>query len=359
MPKSLKSLITVSLLAALSACQAPRPVAPHQAISQAFQQAASPLGTQPRQADETALGLRLFFETRLSANNAMSCASCHQPGRGFSNAEPNALGVTGQRGNRNVPTIYGLSAYKSFFWDGRATSIEEQALGPIQNPIEMNLPIERAVAKLEALPYYRSRFKELYGSPVTGNGIARALASFERALQLKPSAYERFYNGDTDALTQEQANGMGIFGRQAHCSTCHKGPNFTDNQFHNIGVGFDRPNPDPGRQAITQNPEDFGAIRTPSLKQLTLTGPYMHDGSQKSLEDIIEYYDRGGNPNPNLSLEMNPLNLTPKAKTELLAFLRVLQSPGDNLTELAKLPGITLPGEPAPPMLQAALAQRR
>lgn len=347
----------------LAGCQAPagqlHAPAFNQLLQQNLRQSAAQMPVQNnslrRETAEVALGLRLFFEPKLSAGNRQSCASCHQPGRGFSNGEANAAGVNGQRGSRNVPTIYGMSAYKSFFWDGRAASLEEQALGPIQNPIEMNESLPNVVAKLEATPYYRQRFREVFGSGVTPDGIARALASFERALELKPSAYERYANGEMDAMNPAQLNGMGNFSRQAHCATCHKGFNFTDNKFHNIGIGFDRPNPDPGRQAITQAPEDFGAFRTPSLKQLRQTGPYMHDGSQKSLREIVEYYDRGGNPNPNLSNEINPLNLSEQVKAELVAFLEALQSPGDNLKELAQLPGVTLPNEPVPPMLHAAL----
>lgn len=348
-PPLVTSLSRLLLGAALlSSCAGARPTAPVGSFSQLSRTPAV------RNEGEVSLGLRLFFEPRLSANNAMSCASCHQPGKGFSNGEPNALGVAGQRGTRNVPTIYGMDAYTSFFWDGRAASLEEQALGPIQNPIEMNETLEHVVAKLSAVPYYQTRFREVFGTPVTPAGIARALASFERALTLKPSRHERFLDGDMSALSPEEISGMGIFGRQAHCSTCHKGNRFTDNQFHNLGVGFDKPNPDPGRQAISQNPADYGAFRTPSLKQMHLTGPFMHDGSQRSLEEVVDFYDKGGHPNPNLSEEIGPLNLSPKAKAELVAFLRSLESPGDNLKELARLPGVTLATEATPPAIAAA-----
>lgn len=301
------------------------------------------------------LGLRLFFEPKLSAGNRQSCASCHQPNRGFSNGEATAAGVTGQRGVRNVPTTYGLETYRSFFWDGRAATLEAQALGPITNPLEMNESLERVVAKLEADAFYRARFREVFQSPVSPQAIASALASFERALTLQPSAYERYANGEIDSLDPEAMEGMGVFGRRAHCATCHKGVQFTDNQFHNIGVGFDRPNPDPGRQAVTGNPAEHGAFRTPSLKQLHLTGPYMHDGSQRSLEEVIDYYDRGGHANPHLSNEMGPLDLSPQEKSQLLAFLRALQSPGDNFDTLARLPGVIRPGEVLPPQIAAHL----
>ncbi len=294
-----------------------------------------------------ALGLRLFFEPRLSAGNQMSCASCHQPGRGFSNGEPNAAGVNGQRGTRNTPTLYGVSHYQTLFWDGRSPDLEDQALAPIQNPLEMNESLPRVVLKLSELPYYRVKFQQIFGTAITAAGIAEALASFERALQLKPSAYDRYLEGQLDALTPEQERGMILFGRQAHCATCHKGLKMTDNKFHNLGVGMHQPQPDLGRFTVTRQPEDTGAFRTPSLRNIAQTGPYMHDGSLRTLEDVIEFYDRGGFPNPYLSHEMNPLDLSTQDKQDLLAFLRVLNSP-DNLRELAALPGVQLPGEPLP-----------
>lgn len=334
----------------VTACQAPASLPPRfpamlPALQAQSQERANDSG-------KVGLGLRLFFEPRLSANNRMSCASCHQPNKGFSNGEPNALGVTGQRGARNVPSIYGMKGYHSFFWDGRAQTLEEQALGPIQNPIEMNETLDNVVRKLESQPYYHNRFREVFGTGVSAQGIAEALVAFERALTLKPSPYERFMNGEVDALNESQLNGMTLFGRQAHCATCHSGLQFTDNKFHNLGVGYDRPNPDPGRFAVTQDPQDRGAFRTASLHQLSRTGPYMHDGSLRSLEEVIDYYDRGGIANPNLSLEMGPLNLLPEEKADLLAFLHALESPGDNLQELAHLPGVTQPGEAPPAFLQ-------
>jgi cytochrome c peroxidase len=303
------------------------------------------------------LGFRLFFEPRLSANNQMSCASCHQPQRGFSNAEPNAAGVTGQRGHRNVPTIYTTAWYKTQFWDGRSASLEEQALGPIENPIEMNEKLENVVRKLGELPYYRSKFQQTFGTAITPQGIAQALASFERALSQKPTPYDRFIDGDINALTPSQERGMIIFGRQAHCATCHKGLQSTDNKFHNLGVGMNQPKPDLGRFEVTRLAEDTGAFRTPSLRNVELTGPYMHDGSLRSLEEVIEFYVQGGIPNPYLSNEMNPLNLSGEDKADLLAFLKSLTA-GDNLKEIASLPGVQLPGERLPPALLSVRGSR-
>lgn len=352
---TLCSLLLSSLgLGMLSACQS-RPSLPLRSAVTSQRTYRSPLQAQSaagpshdQHSDKVALGLRLFFDPKLSANQQMSCASCHQPGKGFSNGEPTAAGVTGARGQRNVPSIYGMRHQQSFFWDGRALTLEEQALGPIQNPIEMNESLENVMRKLEASPYYRQRFRELYGGPASPQSLADALAVFQRAVELKPSAYDRFLAGDPNALSPQQLEGMSVFGRRAHCSTCHSGPQFSDQKFHNLGVGFDKPNPDPGRSAISGNSQDYGAFKTPGLRQLASTGPYMHDGSQRSLEEVIEFYDRGGHPNPNLDPEMNALNLLPEEKADLLAFLLALQSPGDNLKELARLPGVKLPTEPLP-----------
>lgn len=323
------------------------PIAPAQSV---FSELPIPPGNPLTQA-KVELGFRLFFEPRLSANHRMSCATCHQPRRGFSNGEPTATGVTGQRGQRNTPTIYLAGIYPELFWDGRARSLEEQALGPIQNPLEMNESLPNVVRKLSEVPYYRVKFQQTFGTPVTAQGIAQALASFERALRLKPSAYDRYLDGQMDALTPQQERGMILFGRRAHCATCHKGIQLTDKKFHNLGVGMDQPRPDRGRFEVTRHPEDTGAFKTPSLRNITQTGPYMHDGSLPTLEAVIDFYDRGGIPNPYLSQEMNPLGLSAEEKSDLLAFLQALTS-ADNLREIAALPGIKLPGEQLPDEIQ-------
>lgn len=288
------------------------------------------------------LGLRLFFEPRLSSRNTMSCATCHHPAKGFSNNEPNAAGVDGIRGNRNVPTVYTTAHHKSMFWDGRAESLEEQALGPIQNPIEMNETLPNVIRKLNEIPYYPQKFKQAFGTEITPAGMAQAIASFERALALYPSAYDRFQNGDDQALTESQKRGLELFSRKAHCMTCHKGVAMTDSKFHNLGVGLQQSKPDLGRFQITQNPEDWGAFKTPPLRNISQTGPYMHDGSLKTLEEVVELYNQGGHENPNLDREMRPLNLTSEEKGDLVNFMRALRS-RDNFTELVQLPGGRLP----------------
>ncbi|MDB5098644.1 MAG: Cytochrome-c peroxidase [Cyanobacteria bacterium RYN_339] len=275
------------------------------------------------------LGFRLFFEPMLSAGNKMSCASCHEPGRGFSNGEPTALGVAGQRGNRNVPTILAVGKNPYFFWDGRAATLEEQALGPIQNPIEMNAKLDDVVAKLAASKDYPPRFQAAFGTGVDAPGIAKAIAAFERALTLEPSPFDR---GD---LTPAQQRGRELFNGRGNCKMCHKGPNFTDTNFHTTGVGLDRPNPDAGRMAISKKRFDYNAFKTPTLRNIEQTAPYMHDGSLATLEEVVDYYDKGGNPNPLVDPEIVPLGLNAQEKADLVAFMKALTSPGTNIKEIA------------------------
>lgn len=297
------------------------------------------------------LGFRLWFEPRLSANNSMTCAHCHNQTMGFSNAQTNAAGVTGVRGARNVPTIYGSLYQHDTFWDGRAKSLEAQALGPIENPIEMNEKLDRVLQKLAGVPYYQQKFREVFNSAPSAEGIAKALASFERALTMAPTPYEKFQAGDQQALSPAQQRGMELFfSARTRCSACHQGSRFTNNLFVNIGIGMDKPNPDLGHFAVTNMPWDRGSFKTPTLLNVALTAPYMHDGSLSTLEAVVDHYDKGGIPNEALDPRIRPLQLTAQQKADLVAFLRSLSAP-DNLKALGKLPGIHLPA----PQLNALL----
>jgi cytochrome c peroxidase len=292
----------------------------------------APSGLKAAAVDDAAkveLGFRLFFDPRLAGNGKMSCATCHQPGHGYSNAEPTAMGIAGQRGSRNVPTILAIGKNPSFFWDGRAGSLEEQALGPIQNPVEMNARLEDVVARLAATDVYPPRFQAAFGTGVDAPGIAKAIAAFERALALDPSPF------DKGELTPAQQRGREVFNGRGNCKMCHKGPTFTDTNFHTTGVGLDRPNPDVGRYAITKKRSDYNAFKTPGLRNVEQTAPYMHDGSLATLEAVVDYYDRGGNPNPLVDREIVPLGLSVQEKADLVAFLKSLTSSGTNIKEIA------------------------
>ncbi|MGE3725262.1 MAG: cytochrome-c peroxidase [Candidatus Sericytochromatia bacterium] len=289
------------------------------------------------------LGARLFFEKALSGNNQMSCATCHDPRKGFSNGEANAVGIDGIRGTRNVPALFELASQPAFFHDGRTATLEEQALEPIQNPIEMHETLPQAMADLQAIPYYPSKFQAVFGSGISAEGIAQALASFQRALVLYDSAYDkRFYV--SGVFSPAMLRGYQLFNGTANCTLCHKLPHFSDFAYRNVGIGMDQAQPDPGRQAVTQLLEDTGKFKTPTLRNISASAPYMHDGSLATLSDVLDYYIRGGNANPHLDANKVPLNLTAEQKADLLAFLESLTGQ-NNLKQLLDLPGTKLPDE--------------
>ncbi len=288
--------------------------------------AAEPAGLPPVQhpkdnlptPEKIALGKQLYFDGRLSADNKVSCASCHDPAKGFSNGDQFATGVEGKKGGRNSPTVINTAYQKFQFWDGRAKTLEEQALGPIQNPIEMNLTLEAAVAKLNGIEGYKSQFKAVFGTDVTADGIGKAIAAYERTVLSGDAPYDKFKAGDKTALSESAQRGMKLFFGKANCSACHAGPNFTDNGFHNIGV----PGTDAGREAISKSVGDKGAFKTPTLREIARTAPYMHDGSMKTLEEVVAHYNKGGTPHDQLDEEIFPLKLTPEQVADLVAFMR-------------------------------------
>jgi cytochrome c peroxidase len=270
------------------------------------------------------LGMQLYFDKRLSVDNTISCASCHAPATGWSNPHATDTGVKGQVGGRNSGTVIDSGYMRFQFWDGRAGSLEEQALGPIHNPIEMGETLENVVRKLNAIPGYRAAFQEVFGREADTDGIAKAIASFERTIVSGPSPFDRYLMGDRKAMSPPAVRGMDLFNGKAHCTPCHSGPAFSDQSFHNLGVGMNKPNPDLGREAITKDPADRGRFKTPGLRNVALTHPYLHDGSEKSLLEVIELYDRGGVPNANLDPLEFPLKLTRQEKQDLVAFLEAL-----------------------------------
>jgi cytochrome c peroxidase len=278
------------------------------------------------------LGQQLYFDPRLSADNTISCATCHNPATGWANHHPTDTGIGGQVGTRNSGTILDAAYMRYQFWDGRAGSLEEQALGPIHNPIEMGETLGNVVRKLNAIPGYRSQFQQVFGTDVTTDGIAKAIASFERTVISGPSPYDCYLMGDEEALNEAARRGMDLFNGKAHCVACHSGPMFSDQSFHNLGVGMDKPNPDLGRYNVTHNPKDCGRFKTPTLRNVALTCPYLHDGSEATLADVVELYDRGGIPNPNLDPLMLPLNLTEREKADLVCFMESLTGTMPNIT---------------------------
>ena len=274
---------------------------------------------------KVSLGRKLFFDSILSQDGSLSCSSCHIPERSFTDGRPTSVGVFGRRGSRNVPTIINRAYGQTHFWDGRASTLEDQVVLPIQNPKELDLRLEDAVARLRERTDYGGLFWAAFGTQPNAENLAGALASYLRTVLSGDSPLDRYRNGDDDALSQLQRNGLRIFRRKGNCTTCHLGPTFTDERFHNTGVAWrDGMLSDSGRYVVSGREEHLGAFKTPTLREVALTAPYMHDGSLATLEEVIEFYDRGGNGNPYLDPEIRPLGLTADEKEALLAFLREL-----------------------------------
>ncbi len=275
------------------------------------------------------LGRALYFDSRLSADNSVSCASCHAVKSAFTDNLPNSVGIRGQHGNRSAPTVINRAYTLAQFWDGRASTLEEQAKGPMANPVEMGHSHEGVCNRLSGIAGYRRMFATAFGSEeITIDKVAMAIATYERTVLSGNSAYDRYQAGNKRALTRAQIRGMDVFFNKAKCDQCHEGVNFTTNEYHNLGVGMDKPEPDVGRFAVTHNPQDWGAFKTPTLREIANTAPYMHDGSLKTIEDVVEFYDKGGIKNKNLDERMKPLQLSAREKADVVEFLKALNGEG-------------------------------
>jgi cytochrome c peroxidase len=271
------------------------------------------------------LGKKLYFDPRLSVDGTLSCATCHNPTFGFSNGVQFSPGHKGQLGDRNSPTVINRLYSTVQFWDGRAASLEEQALGPVQNPVEMANTLDGMIANLSKVSGYKPEFKKAFGTEeITPDRVAKAIASFERTLLSANSPFDRFQEGEANAISESAKRGFAVFMGKGACNECHPAPNFTDEQFHNIGVGMDKENPDLGRFKVTHEEKDKGAFKTPTLRDITETYPYLHDGSAKTLEEVVEIYNRGGTPNPWLDAKIKPLKLTRQEKADLVEFMKTL-----------------------------------
>lgn len=301
----------------------------------------------PQTSQKIQLGKMLYFDTRLSKDNTISCATCHDPSMGWSDAGPTSKGIRGQMGGRRAPPVSN-SAYNPLqFWDGRAPSLEEQAKGPIQNPIEMGNTHEVMIRTVSDIPGYVEIFKEVFGtSQITVDMVADAIAAYERTVVTTDSPFDRYVNGDNNSLTPEEKAGLEIFNGKGHCTACHWGGNFSDGRFHNLGVKpKDSSKPDEGRHAVTKDPKDLGAFKTPTVRDAALRPPYMHDGSEKTLEDVVELYNIGGRAgDPNLDPLVVPLGLTEKEKKALVAFMtRALTSANPDVANVKPIPQSELP----------------
>jgi cytochrome c peroxidase len=306
------------------------------------------------------LGRQLFFDPRLSNDGSISCASCHHPDFGYAKDTQFGEGVGGQLGGRNSPTAYNRILSSIQFWDGRAATLEEQAKGPIANPIEMSNTHDVCVSYLAKIPGYKLQFERIFPDGVNIENVAKAIASFERALVTAPTPWDHYeqlrdfenaYEADLEdlellkeddpelydeymALKQASAEhpinesavrgGELFFSDKAACTACHVGANYSDELYHNLGVGMDLAEPDLGRFVVTSVEKDRGAFKTPTIRNVAQTAPYMHDGSQKTLLEVVEWYDKGGHGNPHLDEKVKPLKLTDQEKLDLVAFMEAL-----------------------------------
>jgi len=277
--------------------------------------------------EKVELGKLLYFDKRLSKDGTISCATCHDPKLAWAEHRPTSKGVGEQVGERNAPTVINAAYMPVQFWDGRAASLEEQALGPIENPIEMGHKMEVMIGDLEKVADYQHRFQQVFGTGVTKEGVAKAIAAFERTILSGDSLYDRFKQGDEAALSEAQKRGMEVFTNKGMCSTCHAPPTFSNGGFYNAGVGMDKAKPDEGRMKTTKKDSDLGKFRVPALREVANTGPYFHDGSAARLEDVVAIMAGGGKDNPNLSVVMKSVReakLTDQDKSDLVAFLNAL-----------------------------------
>src|SRR5213080_1263189 len=331
----------------------------------------------PQTPEKIALGQKLFFDGRLSADGTVACASCHNPERAFTDGKPTSTGIHGRVGQRNAPTVLNALYNKTQFWDGRAKTLEDQAALPIVNSIEMGQPnLTAAVARIATVDEYKQAFSRVFGRPIGSADLLRAIASYERALISFNSPFDRFIAGDKNAIDAAAQRGWDLFNTRARCNKCHAltetkrdATLFTDNDFHNIGIGIIRHNVvalarqaeqlinsgDPaaidraaiqtdmsalGRFLITKKQADIASFKTPDLRNVLVTGPYFHDGSQETLWDVVDHYNKGaGLQNPYLDQDIQPLALTESDIDDLVAFMAALTSPNykeQGATELAR-----------------------
>jgi cytochrome c peroxidase len=329
-------LLTISLIMLLSS----------EAISEEPKKADSELVPLPRAVKapkdnpttpaKVELGKKLFFDPRLSGDNKMSCATCHAPEKAYGDGLALSPGAAGKPLERNTQTCLNVGFFKSFFWDGRARSLEEQALGPIESKVEMNQDLNELEVELATIPGYVTEFRNVLGTKPNRDGIAKALAAFQRTLVTEPSPFDRFLAGEKDALSDQAKRGLELFRGDAGCIECHNGPLLSDGKFYRIGVSFK----DEGRAKITGKKEDRYRFRTPSLRNIAETGPYMHDGSQKTLEEVVTFYFRGIPASGPSGLELDTESLDSLSFSDIgsmVAFLKSLSG---------KVPKITPPELP-------------
>ena len=285
----------------------------------------------PLSEEKIELGRLLYFDKRLSADNSISCSTCHKPELAFTDGQPVSTGIHWQQGGRSAPTSINRGFSKVQFWDGRASTLEEQSVGPLTNPVEHGFPgNEDVVAKLNKIEGYKKLFKKAFGTnAISIEQVGKAIASFQRTLISGNSPFDRYdYDGEEKAISEAAKRGKNLFFGKARCNLCHFGTNFSDEKFHNIGIGWDGETVDVGRYHVTHDPKDLAAFKTPTLREISRTAPYMHDGRFVTLKQVVDHYNQGGVKNPFLDNQIIPLNLTEAEKQDLVEMLRSLNGEG-------------------------------
>ena len=285
------------------------------------------------------LGKMLYFDKRLSKENDISCATCHDPSMAWAEKTTTSKGIRGQMGDRNAPTVVNAAYMRVQFWDGRAASLEQQAVGPIQNPIEMGNTLEACVDCLNKIPEYKKLFKDVFGTEINKEGVAKAIAAFERTILSGNSPYDKATKGnDKAALTDAQKRGMDLFMDKGQCSTCHSPPMFSNSGYYNAGAGKSK---DEGRKKVTSKDGDLGKFRVPGLREAANTAPYFHDGGVATLEEAVKLMATGGVDNPNLSSTFKGIRdakLTEADIKDLVEFVKALSGDYPKM-QPPKLPG--------------------
>lgn len=291
-------------------------------IPQGFPSFEAPADNEPTRA-RIELGRRLFYDERLSRTEEVACASCHLQEHAFADPNRVSIGVEGRTGTRNAPALVNLAWGKSFFWHGGVPSLEVQAIAPIRNPLEMDMTLEEVAGRLMLDEQLVDEFEQAYEQGPSESTITRALASFGRSLVSGNSPYDRYLAGGKDALSEAAVRGEALFnGERGECFHCHVGYNFTNNAFRNNGSEPD--DPDEGRREVTLKDSDLGKFKVPTLRNIAVTAPYMHDGSLETLDDVIAVYVQGGRGHPNTDPTIEPLELTAEDQLDLRAFLEAL-----------------------------------
>jgi len=271
-----------------------------------------------------ALGRALFFDPVLSGDRTVSCASCHQPAQGFADPARFSLGVRGQRTLIHTPSLFNRGLGEFFSWTGQSVTLHEQVLLPLHNRIEMDLGLEEIAPRLRGDPRFGPAFEAAFGRPATIQDTGAALELFVSRIWIGASAVDRFQAGEFEALDEHERAGLWLYESKAGCWRCHAGRNYTDEDFHATGVGAQDGVAEHGRFAITDEAQDRGRFKTPTLRGLSVTAPYMHDGSLATIEDVVAYYRRGGNATPERDPDLRPLELDDEEAANLAAFLRAL-----------------------------------